>query len=154
MKKWMLLVLFFSGIYLCAFAQEKKMSAGLGAEWNMASRHDFAGGAILNFLYNLPGSTSLGLSFIGSMNFNNIYVLEPAFLVRQYFLQDNHSGFFVQFDVGAFIAFEEKGTTPMIKSGLGGGYRLPLNKLFYIEPCGRLGYPFAFGLGVMAGISF
>jgi hypothetical protein len=154
MKKWILLAILVPGIYLCAFTQEKKMSAGMGTEWNMASRHDFAAGTVLNFLYNLPGSTSLGLSFTGSMNFNKIYVLEPAFLVRHYFLQDNHSGFFVQFDAGAFIAFEEKGITPMIKSGLGGGYRLILKKLFYIEPYGRLGYPFAFGLGAMAGICF
>jgi hypothetical protein len=82
MKKWILLVILVPGIYLCSFAQEKKMAVGLGAEWNMASRHDFAGGAVLNFLYNLPGSSALGLSFTGSMNFNNIYVLEPAFLLR------------------------------------------------------------------------
>ena len=154
MKKWILLVLFFSGIYLCAHAQEKKMSVGLGAEWNMASRHNFSGGAALNFLYNLPGSSALGLSFTGSMNFNNIYVLEPTFLVRHYFSQDKHSGFFMQFDAGAFIAFEEKGITPMIKSGLACGYRIPLGSFFYIEPYGRAGYPFAFGLGAMAGICF
>jgi len=150
----MLLVLFFSGIYLCVYAQEKKMSVGLGAEWNMASRHDFAGGAVLNFLYNLPGSSALGLSFTGSMNFNNIYVMEPAFLVRQYFFQDKHSGFFLQFDIGAFIAYEEEGITPMIMSGLAAGYRIPLGSFFYIEPCGRAGYPFAFGLGAMMGIRF
>jgi hypothetical protein len=154
MKKWMLLVLFFSGIYLSVYAQEKKSSIGLGAEWNMASRHDFAGGAALNFLYNLPGSSALGLSFTGNMNFNKIYVMEPAFLVRQYFLQDKHSGFFLQFDIGAFIAFEEKGITPMIMSGLATGYRVPLGASFYIEPYGRAGYPFAFGLGAMIGIRF
>ena len=154
MKKWMLPVLFFLGVCLCAYAQDKKTSIGIGAEWNMDSRHDFAGGAALNFLYNLPGSSALGLSFTGSMNFNNIYVMEPAFLVRQYFLQDKHSGFFLQFDIGAFIAFEEEGLTPMIMSGLAAGYRIPLGSFFYIEPCGRLGYPFAFGLGAMAGIRF
>jgi len=154
MKKWMLLMLFWGGICLCVYAQEKKTSLGLGAEWNMASRHDFAGGAIFNLLYNLPGSTSLGLSFTGSMNFNNIYVLEPAFLARQYFLQDKHSGFFVQFDIGGFIAIEEKGITPMIMSGLAAGYRIPLGSFFYFEPCGRAGYPFAFGLGAIAGIRF
>jgi hypothetical protein len=154
MKKWILLVVLVPGIYLCAFAQEKKMSLGVGAEWNMASRHDFAGGAVLNFLYNLPGATSLGLSFTGSMNFNNIYVLEPAFLVRKYFSQDIHSGFFVQFNTGAFIALEEKGITTMVMSGLAAGYRAQLGSSFYIEPYGRLGYPFAFGLGVMAGICF
>jgi len=130
------------------------MSAGLGAEWNMASRYDFAEGNILNFIFNLPGSSALGLSFRGSLNFNNIYVLEPAFLVRHYFLQDKHFGFFLQFDIGAFIALEEKGVTPMIMSGLGAGFRLPLGRFFYIEPCGRLGYPFAFGLGAMAGFCF
>jgi hypothetical protein len=154
MKKWLLLAILVPGIYLCAFAQEKKISIGAGAEWNMASRHDFAGGAVLNFLYNLPGATALGLSFTGSMNFNNIYVLEPAFIVRQYFLQDSHSGLFIQFNTGAFIALEKKGITPMVMSGLAAGYRIPLGSSFYVEPYGRAGYPFAFGLGLMAGICF
>jgi len=154
MKKWALLAVLLAGIYLCAFAQEKKMSIGAGTEWNMASRHNFAGGAVLNFLYNLPGSTSLGLSFTASMNFNGIYVLEPAFLARQYFLQGGHSGLFVQFNTGAFIAFEEENITPMIMGGLSAGYRVQLGSSFYVEPCGRLGYPFAFGLGAIAGICF
>jgi len=155
MKKWILLAVLLPGICLYAFTQEKKMSVGAGAEWNMASRHDFAGGAVLNFLYNLPGSTAVGLSFTGSMNFNNIYVLEPAFLVRHYFSQEHYSGFFIQYDTGAFIAFEKKGITPMVKSGLTGGYRFLLgSSFFYIEPYGRAGYPFAFGLGAMAGVRF
>ena len=154
MKKWIMLAILVQELFLCAFAQEKKMAMGLGAEWNMASRHNFAGGTALNFTYDLPGSSALGLSFTGSMNFNNTYVLEPAFLVRRYFSQDIHSGFFVQFDLGAFIALEEKGVTPMIMSGFGGGFRLPLGSTFYVEPYGRLGYPFAFGLGAMAGIRF
>ena len=41
---------------------------------------------------------------------------------------------------------------PMV--GIRGGYHLPLSTHFYIEPCGRLGYPFAFGIALMAGISF
>jgi len=154
MKKWILLAILVPGVYICAFAQEKKMSVGVGAEWNMASRHDFAEGNVLNFLYNLPGATALGLSFTGSMNFNNIYVLEPSLIVRQYFLQDNHTGLFFQFNMGAFIALEEKGITPMVMSGLAAGYRIPLGTSFYIEPYGRAGYPFAFGLGAMAGIRF
>jgi hypothetical protein len=154
MKKWILLAILVLGIYLCAYAQEKKIAVGFGAEWNMASRHDFAGGAVLNFLYNLPGSSSLGFSFTGSMNFNNIYVLEPAFLARHYYSQEKHSGFFVQFNAGAFIALEEKGITPMIMSGLAAGYRIPLGSSFFIEPYGRAGYPFAFGLGLMAGFCF
>jgi len=154
MKKWMLPVFFLLGVCLCAHAQEKKTSIGLGAEWNMDSRHDFAGGAAFNLLFNLPGSSALGFSFTGSMNFNDIYVMEPAFLVRKYFSQEKHSGFFLQFDTGAFIAFEEKGITPMLMSGLAAGFRIPLGSSFYFEPCGRAGYPFAFGLGFMTGIRF
>jgi len=130
------------------------MNVGLGVEWNMASRHNFAGGAVINAIYNLPASTALGLSLTASTNFNKINVLEPAFLVRHYFSPDAYSAFFVQFDIGAFIALEEEGVTPMIMSGLAAGYRLPVKKTFYIEPYGRLGYPFAFGLGVMGGICF
>jgi len=154
MKKWILLAVLVPGIYLCAFAQEKKMSIGIGTEWNMASRYDFAGGAVVNFLFNLPWTSALGFSFTGSMNFNGIYVLEPAFLVRKYFSQDKHSGLFFQFNAGAFIAFEKKGMTSMLMAGLATGYRIPLGRSFYVEPYGRLGYPFAFGLGAMAGICF
>jgi len=154
MKNWAMLVILVLGLYLCAFAQEKKISVGLGAEWNMNSPSFFAVGAPLNLIFNLPGSTALGLSFTGSMNFAGIYVLEPAFLIRRYFSRDIHSGFFLQFDVGASIVMEETGITPMINSGLGVGYRLPLGSAFYVEPYGRLGYPFAFGLGAMAGIRF
>jgi hypothetical protein len=154
MKKWILLAILVPGIYLCAFAQEKKIAVGLGAEFNMASRQNFAAGVVVNLIFNLPNSTAMGLSITGSMNFNNIYVLEPALLVRHYSFQDDHSGFFMQFDVGTYIALEEKSSTLMIESGLAGGYRIPIGASFYVEPYGRFGYPFAFGLGVMTGICF
>jgi hypothetical protein len=35
---------------------------------------------------------------------------------------------------------------------LRGGYRMPVGSLWYIEPYGRGGYPFVFGIGVMAGV--
>jgi hypothetical protein len=161
MKKNIVFLALITGLCLCAFAQEqkeKKFDIGLGAEWNMDSRYDFAGGAALDVIYNLPGSSALGLACTASYNFKDtgspIYVFEPAFLVRHYFFSGMYSGLFLQFDLGAFISLEEKGITPMIMSGLSAGFRLPLGSFFYIEPYGRLGYPFAFGLGAMAGISF
>ena len=159
MKKHLFLVLILT-VCSVSFAQETKMSAGLGLEWNMASRHNFAGGTVLNFIYNLPGSSALGLSVTGSMNFNHIYVFEPAFHVRHYFFQGllpgsfPHAGFFLQFGIGTFVALEDQGTTTMIMSGLAGGFRLPLGTSLFVEPFGRLGYPFAFGLGAMGGIRF
>jgi hypothetical protein len=153
MKKNIVLLALIMGLCLAAFAQEKKLEFGLGAEWNMDSREDFSGGAVANIIYNLPGLTSLGLSFTGSYNFNGIYVLEPGFLIRHYFSR-GYTGFFVQFDGGLFIAMEDRGTTRMIMAGLRGGYRWQVDSHFYIEPYGRLGYPFAFGIGAMTGIRF
>jgi len=38
--------------------------------------------------------------------------------------------------------------------GLRAGYRLPLGDMFFIEPFGRVGYPFMFGIGALAGVRF
>ena len=154
MKKRVMTFAFIFGFALCAFAQEKKMSAGLGLEWNMNSRHNFAGGANLGFYYNLPGYLALGLSVTGSSNFSEFHVIEPTLLARYYFLRNGYEGFFAQADIGPFIILEDGKTSFLPEAGLRGGYRLSLGSSFYVEPYGRLGYPFAFGVGAMAGIYF
>ena len=155
MKKTFFVILFLL-CALCAFAQEKKMATGLGLEWNMNSRHNFAGGTILSFDYNLPGYfAAVGFTVGGSSNFSGFEVLEPAVLLRYYILNDGYSGFFTQLDAGTFIIFEDGEDTeyrPLL--GIRGGYRLLLDSPFYIEPFGRLGIPFAFGVGAVAGIRF
>jgi len=42
----------------------------------------------------------------------------------------------------------------MFLGGLRGGYRFTLASHFYVEPYGRIGYPFAFGIGALAGLMF
>ena len=74
-------------------------------------------------------------------------------LVMRGYLQESQKGLFVQFDIGPFVILENGDVTPMLELGLRSGYRIPLGT-FYIEPYGRLGYPFAFGIGVLAGIYF
>ena len=139
---------------LSTFAQEKKMSAGAGLEWNMDSRHNFAGGAILNLDFMLPSNTALGINVIASHNFNAIAVIEPLVFYRRYVQDKDHTGFFVQLDGGAFVILEEGDVTTLFHVGVRGGYRIPLGSFFYIEPYGRTGYPFAFGFGAIAGICF
>ena len=148
-------ILFFAGT-VCATAQENKAAIGLGLEWNMNSREDFGGGAVIGFDYNLPVSVPLALGAVvtTSYNFNNIVIVEPAALFRWYFLNSGRQGFFAQADLGAHILLEDGAAELRFLGGLRGGYRLPLAKVLYIEPYGRIGYPFAFAIGAMAGVQF
>jgi hypothetical protein len=151
MKKMILLLVLIFGYTLCVSAQEKA-AVGLGPEWNMNSRYNFAGGTVLSFNYNLPFYFAVGFNAGASSNFTGIAVMEGAALFRWYFLRSGYTGFFAQADLGAFLIFENEEINPLFLGGLQGGYRLPFGKSFYVEPYGRLGYPFVFGIGVITGI--
>ena len=142
---------------ICAFAQdeqgEKKAAVGLGAEFNMNSRYNFAGGAVLGFDFNLSRALAAGFTVTYSSNFSGISVIEPAALFRWYIFGGG-AGLFVQADAGAYLVLEDGELTPLFMGGLRGGFRLPLGELFFIEPYGRGGYPFVFGVGVIAGTRF
>ena len=156
-----LFVLFILFVSLRVFAQDgsgsgNKVAMGIGPEWNMDSRYNFAMGGVFSFDVNIPNSLAVGFTVTGSNNFNEITVIEPAALFRWYFMGHgiDHFGFFAQADIGAFLIFEDGDLTPMFLGGLRGGYRFNLTPLFYVEPYGRLGYPFAFGVGVIGGLIF
>ena len=151
-KKFFVLLFLLCG--LAVFAQENKMSAGLGLEWNMNSRHNFAGGAVLAFDYALFDNFSLGATLTVSNNFFGITVIEPTGHARGYVWENCHGRLFLQVDLGAFIILEDPENSLLPEFGLRAGFRKPLKSSFYIEPYGRLGYAFAFSIGLMAGISF
>ena len=156
MKKLFFVVLFFS-LSFCIFAQEKRekpLSIGIGPEWNMDSRHNFAVGAVLGITYNLPNNFAMGLDISGSSNFSHIHVLEPDLFLRYYLFTNNYSGLYIQIDAGAFLMFEDDEFLPMIQFGFRGGYRWHLGSSFFVEPYGRLGYPYAFGIGLVGGLRF
>ena len=119
----------------------------------MNSRENFAGGAALCLNYNLSYSFALGLNITGSTNFSGIAVLEPAASFRWY-ISGFNDGFFAEADAGAYLVIEKGQVTPLFLGGLKGGYRFPLGFSFFIEPYGRIGYPFVFGIGVTAGVRF
>ena len=134
------------------FAQaEPKIALGIGPEWNMNSRRNFAGGLSASLDCKIAPDFAAGAVFTASHNFNGFTAIEPRALLRWYFLKSGGEGFFAQAEAGAFIFFEDGETTVMPLGGLRGGYRKPLGT-FYIEPYGRLGYPFAFGVGILAGV--
>ena len=163
MTKRFFFLLLFLACSMAAFTQDKKMAVGIGAEWNMDSRRDFAGGGILVFDYKLPRFVSLGVMIEGSSNFSGTHVIEPAFLFRAYYLENEYRGFYFQTDLGASFIMEPESEPerepnrdvwirPIV--GFGVGYRAFLGPVFYVEPFGRLGFPFAFGLGMIAGLRF
>jgi outer membrane protein OmpA-like peptidoglycan-associated protein len=130
------------------------MALGLALEWNMDADTYFAGGAGLTFDYNLSRLFALGLSVTANSNFNVLTALEGAALFRWYFLSVNNLRLFAQADAGVFLYMESEEIEPMFLGGGRIGLRLPLGQSWYIEPYARGGYPFAYGVGINAGIRF
>jgi len=157
MKKLIILVCFILLFGQAGFAQSenhKAISVGLGPEFNMNARENFAGALSLSIDYQLPVQLAIGLSVIGSANFSETNVLEAAGIFRWYILGDNHTGLFVQTDLGLHLISERSVIKPMFGGGLRAGYRLLLGESFYIEPYGRFGFPYFYGVGVLAGMPF
>ena len=157
-------ILLFTAIFLittlCAFTQEqsdgKKAAIGLGAEFNFNSNENFAGGASLGFDINLPYSFAAGVTAMVSHNFDNVLVLEPSALFRWYFLgvkEQKHSGLFAQADAGAYVVLADEEIIPLFAGGVRVGFRVSPGS-FYVEPYGRAGYPYIFGIGLAAGLKF
>jgi hypothetical protein len=162
-------ILIFTAIFLicglCAFAQEaeqarprgKKVAVGLALEgWNFNSRENFSSGAALGFDIDIPYFIAMGAGCTASHDSGNLIVLEPAALFRWYVIgmkTQQHAGFFLQADGGAYLILEDEEVTPLFAGGLRIGYRQLMDS-FYIEPYGRFGYPYVFGVGLSAGVKF
>ena len=158
-RKVLIFIILFLVCSTFLFADEaanktSKAAVSIGPEWNMNSRENFAAGGVLAFDLNLGSSFAVGINATISTNFDEIIVIEPAANFRWYFLGSDHAGWFVQADAGAYLVMEDDDLTPLFLGGLRAGLRLPLGNTLFIEPFGRVGYPFAFGVGVLAGVRF
>jgi len=148
-----LFLLLVPGIY--AVASDQKVSLGLSPEFNMNSRKNFAGGLGLHFDYNFPiaGVCFAAGAFVNaSTNFSGFGIIEPAALFRWYFPGGGYAGGFLQADLGISLIPEDGEVIPLFLGGIRGGYRFPIGEMMYVEPFGRFGYPFMFGIGVVAGL--
>jgi len=137
------------------------LSAAAGFEMNMNSREGLGGAIALAADYQLPISglrLAAGLNITGSTNFSGTLVMEITAMARWYFLSAEHDGPFAQVDLGLHLITEKKDNRienfALFESGLRAGFRLPIGDSFYIEPYGRFGYPYFFGIGVLAGMRF
>ena len=140
-------------------AGSKRIAVYTGPEFNMNSRENFAGRVSLGLDFSLPSHPmAIGVEAAGSYNFSNAVVIEAEAFFRWYFPGKRHTGFFAQAEAGLYYIMENmngfRDKFPMFLGGLRAGYRLPLGQSFFIEPYVRGGYPFVFGIGVLAGIRF
>lgn len=169
MKKLVIMLAVLLALGMAAFAQEENMSSsdavtggesghvfafGFAPEVNWNSWEGVAMGAALNFDFNFGGVFGLGINVTASYDFfGGLVTLEPAVLFRWYIISENYTGLFLQADVGAYLFLNEE-INPTITGGLRLGYCIPLGGSFYIEPYGRAGYPFVYGVGVTMGFRF
>jgi len=162
-KKTIFLFAIVMTVGMSAFAQNEreaestanKFSIGIGPELNMNSPEGFAGGAGLSFDYSLANALALGITAAFSHNFAETMALEVGALFRYYLLGIGHTGFFAQADIGTTIIMDDNDETPpaVFMGGLRTGHRINIGSGF-VEPYFRIGYPFAFGVGVIGGIRF
>jgi len=132
--------------------EKQKFAAGAGMEVNMNSTEDVAVafGAKFGIDFNINSSLSAGLN--ACFNFAEINVLEPAVMLRWYFI-NKYLPVFIQADAGVWMGIEQgKEINMRFLGGASAGVRIPAARNLYIEPYARVGYPFMLGAGVMAGL--
>jgi len=127
--------------------------AGLGVEGNANTRKGAALGGGISGGVDLDRQFSLGLKTAFSSNMDTVTTLETSAFFR-YYLPLKIDGLFAQADIGAAFFFEDGKSYPAFLAGLSAGWRLYLDKNWYIEPLIRGGYPFFWGAGLFAGFRF
>ena len=151
MKKALIIMVLVFILGISSFAQDKKIAFGYGVEMNLNAEDGNAGGAILSFDVNLFQRFATGVSVTMSGDSYDNGVLETAIIGRGYF-SSFHKGFFIQGDLGlSVINLRDEKTFFEPLFGIQGGYRLVIGEFFFAEPHIRVGYPFVFGIGIVAG---
>jgi len=155
-------VIFFIPCFVFAYDgyddMEARFSIGIGLELNVNARQQLAGGAALSFDANFGKSLAAGIIVTGYTDFRGRYMLEPVALLRWYFLKNRgHTSWFVQADLGAHISFKNEEldeNKALVSGGLRVGLRIPLGRVFLLEPYVRAGYPFMLCFGITSGFRF
>jgi len=122
---------------------------GVGPEFNMNSRENFAGGLGLYSGLNLNQRFALGLKINYNYNFKNMSILESATLLRFYPINQR---FFLQTETGVSIIFDYSYNNLKFLGGLNTGWTFLLGKRLFIEPIFRVGYPYLFGISLNLGL--
>ena len=119
------------------------------ASGNTRTSQSGSGGVV--FGLDLNDQLSLGVKTVSSYDFNTVAAQEIGAILRYYLLQNR---LFAQGEAGCVLFFEYSEMFPAFYGGLTAGWRFTINRGVYLEPLARLGYPFLWGFGLTAGISW
>jgi len=136
--------------------KQYNLFAALSLEGIGYTRHSFSVGGG----FTLGGSFSgyaAGLSLFYAKDPEKFIFFEMAALFRMYFLSQakNNVGLFLQAEGGmvlfAYDKFELTGYNTF-SLGLNAGWRFVFNKWLFLEPSIRGGYPYIYGVRILAGV--
>ena len=140
------------------------VNAGVEMNMNSGNHHELHSIAALGFGVHTGGDYNINDMFTAGLNlnfsFSDLFAFEAAGFFRWYFLRilPKVPGFlrniFVQADLGVWAGNDSHTKAAKFLGGGSAGIRFRLPGNFYIEPYGRFGYPFLFGVGVTAGYRF
>ena len=132
-------------------SQDFLFSMSFGMEFFLPARFSIGFNLFLgpDDLSSLPNSYDHDAAFLYFLVYSNVF--EPSLMLRYYILPwaDQHSGFYVQADLGVCIYVKQRDA--VLRFGLRSGYNFVFDKTFGMELFIRAGYPFYAGGGLIFG---
>jgi len=139
---------------------------GFGPEINANTRSNFSVGGYFTGGFELLDTFAIGFKFYFSDNLDTVQTFEPAVLIRYMPFNGTLKGLFAEMIIGSASYYEDNKNCrncqhgsgqhrgyPAPLGGIGVGWRFTFDR-FYVEPTGRFGHPFTWGVGVTAGLLF
>ena len=161
LKYFHLLLLLFGVSYLgspAVSAEERGIFTGASLEFNNHNKDGGATGGGLMAAYQVNRQFAFGIraSFFAVTGYyaGNLSSFEPKAFFRYNLPWAWANGLFAQLEAGSVVYFYHNDVFPAFSGGLGIGWRYGFTDVFFIEPALRFGYPFMWGAGLTAGLSF
>ncbi|MDR3000003.1 MAG: carboxypeptidase-like regulatory domain-containing protein [Fibromonadaceae bacterium] len=122
--------------------------AGVGSEVNSNAKKGTAVGNNMALGYDMNRHFALGLNAVYSNDVNIASTIESTFMLRYYL---PFTGPFVQAEAGSAFIMEDEKNQMIPLGGLAAGWRLSMDKEWFLEPAVRGGYPLVWGAGLTVG---
>jgi hypothetical protein len=124
--------------------------AGLGSEHNSNSQNGTAMGINVTLGYDMNRHFALGVNAVHSLDVDKESTMESTVMLRYYLPIE---GPYVQAEAGGSL--NRGGKNSLVpQGGMATGWRVSVDKSWYLEPVVRGGYPAFWGTGVTVGKKF
>ena len=126
---------------------------GIGPEINAHTRTGFSAGGYITGGFEILNRFAFGFKLYISHNLDTVLTFEPAVIIRYMPFDGRLENLFFEANVGSASYYEHGKAYPAPLGSIGMGWRFKFNR-YFVEPTGRFGHPFTWGLGVTAGRLF